>query len=127
MEATNKTRADIKGGTLIEYENQLNLLEIAQVTPDKKSEFTSVRKFKIFNTNSVWINLKTMKKLIQSGELKFYIIENKKSIPNKKEKVIQLETAIGSAINFFPNPKGVVVPRSRFLPVKTCSDLFLVE
>ena len=31
MEVTDKTRADIKGGTLIRYEDRLQLLEIAQV------------------------------------------------------------------------------------------------
>ncbi|KAM0672558.1 UTP-glucose-1-phosphate uridylyltransferase [Ordospora colligata] len=125
MEVTDKTRADVKGGTLIEYNGALRLLEIAQVPSSKKSEFTSVRKFKIFNTNSVWINLKDVKKRLEEGSLDLDIIENKKSMDD--ETVIQLETAIGSAIKYFPNSCGVVVPRSRFLPVKTCSDLFLVE
>ena len=31
MEVTNKTRSDVKGGTLINYEGNLHLLEIAQV------------------------------------------------------------------------------------------------
>ena len=31
MEVTEKTRSDVKGGTLIKYEDKLHLLEIAQV------------------------------------------------------------------------------------------------
>ena len=31
MEVTDKTRADVKGGTLINYDNNLHLLELAQV------------------------------------------------------------------------------------------------
>ena len=31
MEVTDKTRSDVKGGTLINYEGSLHLLEIAQV------------------------------------------------------------------------------------------------
>jgi UTP--glucose-1-phosphate uridylyltransferase len=31
MEVTDKTKADIKGGTLIDYKGQTRLLEIAQV------------------------------------------------------------------------------------------------
>lgn len=31
MEVTDKTRADVKGGTLIKYEKKLRLLEMAQV------------------------------------------------------------------------------------------------
>lgn len=40
--------------------------------------------------------------------------------------VIQLETAVGAAIKSFKNAMGINVPRSRFLPVKTSSDLLLV-
>ena len=32
MEVTDKTRADVKGGTLIKYEGKLRLLEVAQVS-----------------------------------------------------------------------------------------------
>jgi len=32
MEVTDKTRADVKGGTLVMYEGKLRLLEIAQVS-----------------------------------------------------------------------------------------------
>ena len=34
MEVTDKTRADVKGGTLIQYEGKLRLLEAAQVNND---------------------------------------------------------------------------------------------
>ena len=42
------------------------------------------------------------------------------------EKVIQLETAVGAAIKHFTGGHGINVPRSRFLPVKSTSDLFLI-
>ena len=54
MEVTEKTRADVKGGTLIWYENKLRLLELAQVPKNYKEEFKSVKKFNVFNTNSIW-------------------------------------------------------------------------
>ena len=41
--------------------------------------------------------------------------------------VIQLETAAGAAIKHFKGAHGVNVPRSRFLPVKSCSDLLLIK
>ena len=31
MEVTDKTRSDVKGGTLVQYDGKLHLLEIAQV------------------------------------------------------------------------------------------------
>ena len=37
MEVTDKTRADVKGGTLIQYEGKLRLLEAAQVKNDISS------------------------------------------------------------------------------------------
>lgn len=40
--------------------------------------------------------------------------------------MVQLETAVGAAIKCFDNALGINVPRSRFLPVKTTSDLLLV-
>ena len=46
MEVTDKTRADVKGGTLVNYEGKLRLLEIAQVPKDNVDEFKSVSKFK---------------------------------------------------------------------------------
>lgn len=46
MEVTDKTRADVKGGTLIQYDGRLMLLEIAQVPKDYVDEFKSVSKFR---------------------------------------------------------------------------------
>lgn len=53
------------------------------------------------------------------------IIVNPK-VADNGEAVIQLETAIGAAIKHFKNSHSVVVPRSRFLPVKASSDLLLI-
>jgi UTP--glucose-1-phosphate uridylyltransferase len=39
----------------------------------------------------------------------------------------QLETAAGAAIKHFRNAHGINVPRTRFLPVKSCSDLLLIK
>ncbi|KAJ3119412.1 UTP-glucose-1-phosphate uridylyltransferase [Physocladia obscura] len=125
MEVTDKTKADIKGGTLIDYEGQVRLLEIAQVPSEFVEEFKSVKKFKIFNTNNLWVSLKAIKRLINESAFSLEIIENVKTTDGG-EKVIQLETAVGAAIKHFQGAHGVNVPRSRFLPVKSTSDLFLI-
>lgn len=54
------------------------------------------------------------------------IIANHK-ITERGEPVLQLETAAGAAIRHFKNAHGINVPRSRFLPVKSCSDLLLIK
>ncbi|KAG0279032.1 UTP-glucose-1-phosphate uridylyltransferase [Linnemannia exigua] len=125
MEVTDKTRADIKGGTLIDYEGQIRLLEIAQVPSEHVEDFKSIKKFKIFNTNNLWVNLKAIKRVVEDRELSLEVIVNNKTTASG-EKVIQLETAVGAGIKHFHNAHGVNVPRSRFLPVKSTSDLFLV-
>nr|DAD32460.1 TPA_asm: hypothetical protein HUJ06_011311 [Nelumbo nucifera] len=125
MEVTPKTLADVKGGTLISYEGRVQLLEIAQVPDEHVNEFKSIEKFKIFNTNNLWVNLKAIKRLVESDALKMEIIPNPKAMDGVK--VLQLETAAGAAIRFFDHAIGINVPRSRFLPVKATSDLLLVQ
>jgi len=126
MEVTDKTRADVKGGTLIEYEGRARLLEIAQVPKENVDEFKSVSKFKIFNTNNLWLRLDAVDRLCKNGKIEdMEIIVNEKTLSNGTN-VIQLETASGAAIKNFQNAIGINVPRSRFLPVKKTSDLMLV-
>ncbi|CAG2252319.1 UGP2 [Mytilus edulis] len=125
MEVTDKTRADVKGGTLVEYEGKLRLLEIAQVPKEHVDEFKSVSKFKIFNTNNLWISLDAIKRVTDDQSLHMEIIVNPKTLDNGVN-VIQLETAVGAAIKSFEGAMGINVPRRRFLPVKTTSDLLIV-
>jgi UDP-N-acetylglucosamine pyrophosphorylase len=42
MEVTDKTKSDVKGGTLIEYEGRAKLLEIAQVPASKVNCFIDI-------------------------------------------------------------------------------------
>lgn len=125
MEVTDKTRADVKGGTLIQYENKLRLLEIAQVPNEHVDDFKSVKTFKFFNTNNIWAKLGAIKRILDDDRLDMEIIVNNKTLENGI-RVIQLERAVGAAMKNFENAIGINVPRSRFLPVKKTSDLLLV-
>jgi len=126
MEATDRTRADIKGGTLVKTPKQsLRLLEIAQVPEEHLEEFKSFKKFKIFNTNNIWINLKELKNKLDQKALNLDVIVNKKTVQNIP--IIQLETAIGAGMNSFEGSLSVKVPRTRFLPVKKTDDLLLIQ
>ena len=53
------------------------------------------------------------------------VIANPKKV--KGTDILQLETAMGFGIDKFSNAVGLVVPRSRYLPVKKTSDLFLMQ
>jgi UDP-N-acetylglucosamine pyrophosphorylase len=63
---------------------------------------------------------------METENLDLEIIINQKSLDDSQP-VIQLETAAGAAIKHFKGAHGVNVPRSRFLPVKSCSDLLLIK
>merc|ERR1712223_535590 len=99
MEVTDKTRADVKGGTLIQYEGKLRLLEVA--------------------------HMPQIKNIIEENTLDMEVIVNPKTLDGGLN-VIQLETAVGAAMKCFEGGKGINVPRSRFLPVKKSSDLLLI-
>merc|ERR1711915_1152485 len=125
MEVTDKTRADVKGGTLINYEGKIRLLEVAQVPKEHEEDFKSVKKFNVFNTNNLWMNLASVQRIVDENTLDMEIIVNPKTLDNGLN-VYQLETAVGAAMKCFENAVGINVPRARFLPVKKSSDLLLV-
>ncbi|MCS7205020.1 MAG: UTP--glucose-1-phosphate uridylyltransferase [Leptospiraceae bacterium] len=124
-EVTLKTPADIKGGILFRNKltQRIELLETAQVPPENKKDFEDTTRFKDFNINNLWVNLKSLNKLLQQGQLELSLIVNPKEVDGVS--VFQLETAMGSAIGQFPKTKVIRVPRSRFAPVKKCNDLLI--
>lgn len=125
IEVTPKTPADVKGGTLCEQKGQLKLLEIAQVPEEYIDEFCGQEKFSVFNTNNIWVNLNALEEKLNQGPLHLNVIFNQKTIKNAP--VVQLETAIGSALDCFDGAVGLCVPRDRFMPVKKTEDLLLVR
>lgn len=134
MEATRRTEADKKGGHLAvrNADNQLLLREVAQCASEDLDEFQNIDKHQYFNTNSLWIRLDVLKDLLdkENGVLPLPMIKNQKTIDPRDKKstaVYQLEVAMGAAIESFPGSGAICVPRSRFAPVKTTSDLFALR
>lgn len=125
MEVTDKTAADIKGGTLVRYRGRLNLLERAQVAPQHIADFQDISKLRVFNTNSLWWRLDALLERLERGALDLPLIVNPKRVAGCE--VVQLETAMGAAIGSFPRAAGLRVPRSRFAPVKGTEDLLVVR
>ncbi|HEY8965301.1 MAG TPA: UTP--glucose-1-phosphate uridylyltransferase [Candidatus Methylacidiphilales bacterium] len=130
MEVTQRTQADKKGGHLCRdrEKGNLRLRESAQCPSEDMDAFQDIEKHRFFNTNNLWINLYQLKKELarQDGVIPLPAIFNSKTLdPRDKEtpKVIQLETAMGAAIESFPGSMAIEVPRTRFLPVKTTNDL----
>ena len=67
-----------------------------------------------------------LKRVMEEEGMELEIIINPK-VTDDGQQVVQLETAAGAAIKHFQNAHGINVPRSRFLPVKSCSDLLLIK
>lgn len=124
-EVTPKTRADLKGGVLFQNRRsqRTELLEIAQVEDDFVKEFQDVSHFPYFNINNLWVNLEALKSKLDSDNLPLSLIVNPKQFNGLP--ILQLETAMGAAIGNFENSRVIIVPRSRFAPVKSCADLLV--
>ena len=134
MEVTRRTEADKKGGHLAtrKADGQPILREVAQCPAADVPEFQNIDKHRFFNTNNLWIRLDSLKEYLDShgGVMPLPVIRNVKTVDPRdaaSPKVYQLETAMGAAIQCFAGARAVCVPRSRFFPVKTCSDLLLLR
>lgn len=134
MEVTRRTEADKKGGHLATRaaDGQPILREIAQCPDADLDDFQNVDKHRYFNTNNLWIRLDSLRDFLTAndGVLPLPVIRNTQTVDPRDPSspaVYQLETAMGAAIQCFPGARAVCVPRSRFFPVKTCSDLLLLR
>jgi len=56
VQVTDKTRSDLQGGTLIEYEGKAKLVELSQVPREHEGDFKSLKTFNCFNTNNLWVS-----------------------------------------------------------------------
>merc|ERR1719152_113643 len=130
MEVAVRTDADKKGGHLAKDKASGGLLlrESAQCPDEDEKEFQNVGKYKFFNTNNLWVDLVALKAQFDKngGALPLPVMKNGKTIDprdKKSTKVIQLETAMGAAIASFEGAGAILIPRSRFAPVKTTNDM----
>ncbi|MFW6357346.1 MAG: UTP--glucose-1-phosphate uridylyltransferase [bacterium] len=132
MEVARRTSSDKKGGHLAKLlkNGRYALREVAQCPENEIESFGDIQKYRYFNTNSIWLDLKAFEKVfVDNLMMPLDLILNTKTLdprsPSSPE-VIQLETAMGSAITSFDDAAILQVPRTRFAPVKTTSDLLLV-
>jgi UTP--glucose-1-phosphate uridylyltransferase len=134
MEVAQGTEADRKGGHVARRiaDGRLVLRETAQ-TPDADQEsFRDYRKWRWYNTNTLWVDLQVLAdRLEQSdGVLELPLIINRKTVDPRdpdSTPVIQLESAMGAAIGSFEDASLLHVPRTRFAPVKTTDDLLVLR
>jgi len=134
MEVTARTAADRKGGHLAirSDDGQLVLRELAQCPEEDLEAFQDISRHRYFNTNNLWLRLDHLDEALKAngGLLPLPVIRNQKTVDPRDQKssaVIQLETAMGAAIECFEGAGALAVPRSRFAPVKTTADLLALR
>lgn len=134
MEVTARTEADKKGGHLARAKagGGLLLRESAQCPAADVDAFQDIGRHRYFNTNNLWIRLDALKAKLDEcgGVLPLPVIVNNKTVDPRDDTstpVVQLETAMGAAIECFEGAGAVEVLRSRFAPVKTSDDLLALR
>lgn len=132
MEVTTRTPSDRKGGHLAVRDGHLILRESAQCPDADLDSFQDIERHRFFNTNNLWLRLDRLREAIRSsgGFLPLPVIQNQKTVdPRDKTStpVVQLETAMGAAIECFSDAGAIAVPRSRFAPVKATGDLLTLR
>merc|ERR1719506_987224 len=134
MEVADRTDADKKGGHLATMKagGGLTLRESAQCPKEDENAFQDTSRYSYFNTNNLWVDLVKLKAAFDKhgGALPLPVMLNDKTVDprdKKSTKVIQLETAMGAAISCFEGATAILIPRTRFAPVKKCDDLIALR
>lgn len=134
MEVAERTPSDRKGGHLARRrsDGRLVLREIAQCPEEDTEAFQDIARHRYFNTNSLWLRVEALRAALASheGALPLPLIKNIKTVDPRdgnSPRVLQLESAMGAAIECFARAGAVLVPRARFAPVKTTGDLLALR
>ncbi|MFL6166116.1 MAG: UTP--glucose-1-phosphate uridylyltransferase [Ornithinibacter sp.] len=133
-EVSARTRNDRKGGHLgvRKSDGRLVLRDSAMVAEGEDHFFQDTERHPWFHTNNLWVDLDVLAaRLAESdGILGLPIIVNRKTVdPTRPDStpVIQIESAMGAAVEVFDGSRALAVDRSRFRPVKTTNELLLIR
>jgi UTP--glucose-1-phosphate uridylyltransferase len=133
-ELCRRTAADRKGGHLAirRSDRRLILRDTAQTAKEEMSYFTDEHRHPYFHTNNLWFDLRVLARTLaeRNGVLGLPMIKNVKTVDpsdSSSPEVVQIESAMGAAIEVFPGATAIGVGRERFLPVKTTNDLLVLR
>jgi UTP--glucose-1-phosphate uridylyltransferase len=134
IEAVRRTPSDRKGGHFArrKIDGRIVLRETAQTRKQDAQALGDLDRHRYCSTNNVWFDLAAMKQAldVRQGILGLPLIRNVKHVdpgdPSTPE-VIQVETAMGAAVEVFDGSQLIEVGRDRFVPVKTTNDLLVLR
>lgn len=134
IEAVRRTASDKKGGHFArrKSDGRIVLRESAQTRDEDQAALADLERHRYMSTNNLWFDLEAMKKTLteREGVLGLPLIRNVKTVDpadGSTEKVVQIETAMGAAIEVFDGAVTIEVGRDRFIPVKTTNDLLVLR
>lgn len=134
IEAVRRTASDRKGGHFAtrKADGRIVLRESAQTLKSDKDALADLDRHKFTSTNNLWFDIDAMTQALDArqGILGLPMIRNVKHLDpadKKTPEVIQIETAMGSAIEIFEGARTIEVGRDRFVPVKTTNDLLVLR
>jgi len=134
IEAVRRTPSDRKGGHFAtrKLDGRIVLRETAQTLPRDQAALADLSRHKYCSTNNLWFDVEAMRRELDArdGILGLPLIRNVKTVdpadPRSPE-VVQVETAMGAAIEVFEGARTIEVGRDRFVPVKTTNDLLVLR
>jgi UTP--glucose-1-phosphate uridylyltransferase len=134
IEAVRRTPSDRKGGHFArrKSDGRIVLRETAQTLEEDQQALSDLSRHRFCSTNNLWFDLVAMRDELRrlDGILGLAMIKNTKTVdPSRPDtpEVIQIETAMGAAIEVFDGARLIEVTRTRFLPVKTTNDLLVLR
>jgi UTP--glucose-1-phosphate uridylyltransferase len=134
IEAVRRTPSDRKGGhfAIRKADGRIVLRETAQTLPEDQAALGDLERHRFTSTNNIWINLEALlaELVSRDGVLGLPLIRNVKHVdPSdpKSPEVVQIESAMGAAIEIFSGAQTIEVTRHRFVPVKTTNDLLVLR
>ncbi len=134
IEAVRRTPSDRKGGHFARRtsDGRIVLRETAQTLEEDKDSLADLGRHRFCSTNNLWFDLVAMRDELErrQGILGLALIKNTKTVDPadaSSPEVVQIETAMGAAIEVFDGARLVEVTRDRFLPVKTTNDLLVLR
>ncbi len=130
-EVVRRTLMDTKGGHFARRisDGGIVLRELAQTPESDLPFFMDITRHHFLNTNNLWLNLASLKEVYARGGLQLPVIVNHKTLGKGSQAipVIQIESAMGSAIGSFAHSELLEVDNTRFIPVKRMADLMLLR
>ncbi|HWJ66518.1 MAG TPA: UTP--glucose-1-phosphate uridylyltransferase [Nocardioides sp.] len=134
IEAVRRTPSDKKGGHFArrKADGRIVLRETAQTLAEDRAALADLGRHRFCSTNNIWFDLEAMRAKLdeRDGILGLPLIRNEKTVDPadpSSPKVIQVETAMGAAVEVFEGARLVEVGRDRFIPVKTTNDLLVLR